>query len=214
MIKISKVEVQKNHKDRVNIFVDDEYYASMFLDTAVKYGIKKDLEIGEDLFKKYLIESEQNLAFNKAFNYLNTTFKTAKQMREYLKKKGYDEIIINNVITKLKEYDYLNDKKFAEIFVNSYKSKYGKNMLKNKLLNKGVSKQIIDEVLEDFESEDNVIDKLLAKKINNKPLTSDLLTKCIRFLSSRGFNYDEINSAIRKHKEKVNYKEQENESWD
>ena len=67
MIKISKIEVQKNHKDRVNIFVDDEFYASMYLDTAVRYGIKQGREIDELCFKNYLIESEQNIAFSKAF---------------------------------------------------------------------------------------------------------------------------------------------------
>ena len=52
----------------------------MFLDTAVKYGIRKDLEIDEDDLKKYLIESEQNLAFNKAFKYMDTALKTSKQI--------------------------------------------------------------------------------------------------------------------------------------
>lgn len=213
-MKISKVEVQKNHKDRVNIFVDDEYYSSMFLDTAVKYGIKKDLEINDEEFQKYLIESEQNLAFNKAFNYLNTTFKTAKQMRDYLNKKGYDSVIIDNVINKLKDYNYLDDKKFAEIYINSFKTKYGKNMLKNKLLSKGVSKNIIDELLNDFESKETIIEKLLIKKIGNKPITYDLLTKCSRFLSSRGFGFDEINYAIRKYKDKLSNVEDSDESWD
>ena len=213
MIKISKIEVQKNHKDRVNIFVDDEFYASMFLDTAVKYGIKKDVEIDEAIFKSYLIESEKNLAFNKALNYMNTALKTARQMREYLKKKGYDKSVVDYVIEKFIEYNYINDKNFAESYVNTYKNKYGKQMLKNKLLTKGVSKQVIDEVLEDFESETEVIDKLLIKKIGSKTLSDDLLTKCIRFLASRGFNYEEINSAIRKYKENISFKGEKDESW-
>lgn len=212
MIKISKIEVQKNHKDRVNIFVDDEFYSSMYLDTAVKYGIKQDKEIDEDDFKKYLIESEQNIAFSKAFKYMNTALKTKHQMREYLKKKGYDDIIVNNVIEKLEEYNYIDDRSFAESYVNTYKNKYGKNMLKSKLIGKGVSKQTVELVLEEFESEDSVIDKLLLKKISNKPITSELLTKCIRFLSGRGFSYDEINSAIKKYKSKI--KGEDYESWD
>lgn len=212
MIKISKIEVQKNHNDRVNVFVDDEYYASMYIDTAVKYGVAKDKEFEEESFKNYLTESEQNIAFSKAFKYLNTALKTKKQMRDYLKKKGYDDSVVNNVITKLQEYNYIDDKGYAESYVNAYKNKYGKSMLVCKLLSKGVAKNIIEEVLEDFESEDNVIDKLLAKKINNKQLSDELVAKCIRFLSSRGFNYEEISSAIKKYKSKIEVKE--DESWD
>ena len=204
MIRISKIEVQKKHDDRVSVFVDDEYYASMFLDTAVKYGIKKDLEIDEEVFKNYLIESEKNLAFNKSLNYLNTALKTTKQIRDYLSKKGYDKIIVDYVVDKLKEYNYLNDRMFAETYVSTYSNKYGKNMLKNKLFEKGISKSIIDEILGDYESEENVVDKLLQKKIGGKEITQDLLLKCTRFLAGRGFSFDQINTAIRKIKNNTN----------
>lgn len=214
-MKITKIEVQKNHNDRVSIFVDDEYYASMFLDTAVKYGIKKDCDIDEEDFKKYLVESEQNLAFNKAFNYMNTALKTSKQMRDYLKKKGYDESTIGNVIDKLKEYNYINDRAFAESYVNTYKTKYGKNMLKTKLMEKGVAKNIVDDVLDNYETNEMVIDKLLTKKVGKNQLTHEFVTKCIRFLSSRGFSFDEINSAIKRYKDaNQNDEGDDYESWD
>ena len=212
MIKISKIEVQKNHDDRVSIFVDDNYYASMFLDTAVKYGIKKDAEFDEDEFQKILIESEKNLAFNKAINYINTSLKTSKQLRDYLNKKGYDKITIDYVIDKLKEYNFLNDRQFAESYINTYRNKYGQNMLKNKLFEKGVNKDIIEEVLNDFETEETIIDKLLLKKIGNKQFDNDLYAKCLRFLAGRGFSFEEINSAIKRYKQQKG--ETYNESWD
>lgn len=215
MIVISKVEMQKKHKDRVNIFVDDEFYTSMFLDTAVKYSIKKGAEIDEELFKKQVTESEHNLAFSKALKYMDTTFKTTKQIRDYLTKKGYDEIIVSNVISKLKEYNYINDEIFAENYISTYKSKYGKNMLKSKLISKGVSKEIIDNILRNFETKNSVIDKMLLKKIGNKPVDRELLAKCTRFLAGRGFSFDEINSAIRRLKNNTNIDEgEEYESWD
>ena len=215
MIKISKIEVQKNHNDRVSLFVDDEYYVSMYLDTAVKYGIKQGVEIEEDILQKYLTESEQNIAFAKAFKYMDTALKTKKQMRDYLKKKGYDNIVVNNVIEKLEGYNYIDDKNFAESYVATYKNKYGKNMLINKLISKGVSKTIIDEVLDNFESKEEVIDKLLIKKIGNKPLDRDLLAKCTRFLAGRGFSFEEINLAIRRIKDSSGKDEGDNyEGWD
>ena len=210
MIKISKIEVQKNHNDRVSIFVDDNYYGSMFLDTAVKYGIKKDVEIDEDEFQKIIFESQKNLAFNKAINYINTAFKTAKQLRDYLSKKGYDKVIIDYVIEKLKEYNFIDDRNFAETYINTYRNKYGKNMLKNKLFEKGISKNIVEELLSDFEAEESIIDKLLVKKIGRKVFDDDLRQKCIRFLAGRGFSFEEINSAIRRYNKD---KEYNNESW-
>ena len=212
MIKISKIEVQKNHKDRVSIFVDDEYYASMYLDTAVKYGIEKDKELDEDQFKKLLLESDQNLAVSKAVKYLDTALKTTKQIREYLIKKGYDKIVIDHVIEKLKEYKFIDDQAFAEAYVRTYQNKYGKVMLKNKLFEKGVPKNIIEEILFEYESQEEIIDNLLSKKIGTQKLTPELLTKCTRFLAGRGFSFDEINSAIKRRK--LSNKGENYESWD
>lgn len=195
---ISKVEVQKNHNDRVSIFVDDKYFASMYLDTAVKHGIKKDLKIDEEKLKNYIIESEKHLAFDKAVNYQNTAFKTKKQIRDYLNKKGYDKIVVDYVIDKMCEYGFLDDEKFADMYISTYEKKYGPNMLKTKLIQKGVSKVIVEEKLSEFETNEDIIDKLLLKKLGNKPPTSENLTKCIRFLSSRGYDYDDIKKSINK----------------
>lgn len=198
LIKISKVEVQKNHNDRVSMFVDDAYFASMYLDTAVKYGIKKDLEIEEETFKKYIIESEKHLAFDKAVNYQSSAFKTKKQIRDYLNKKGYDKIVVDYVIDKMCEYKFLDDEKFADMYISSYDKKYGPNMLKTKLLQKGISKTIVDEKLKEYEPQEEIIDKMLLKKLGSKPPTQENLTKCIRFLSSRGYDYDNIKKSINK----------------
>ncbi len=196
MIKISKIEVQKNHDNRVSVFVDDEYFASLYLDTAVKYGVKKDAEYSEEKFAEIRQESENVLALNKANAYAGSAFKTTKQIRDYLKKKGYEKPTIDYVIEKLTSYNVINDKQFAESYVRTYEIKYGKNMLKTKLFEKGISKNIIEEVLEEFEAKEEIIDKLLIKKLGNKEINQDNLTKCIRFLSSRGFNFDEIKQAI------------------
>ena len=212
MIKISKVEIQKKHDKRVSIFVDDEYYASMLMDTCIKYGIKKDLEIDENVLHNYIFESEKQNALNKAMNYINTSYKTTKQVRDYLNKKGYDKSVIEFVILKLKEYNFLDDKKYAEVYVQTYSKKYGINMLKTKLFERGIHKDIVDECLKEFSSNNETIDSFLLKKINGKPLSQDLLTKCIRFLTGKGFKYDEIKSAISRYKE--NSGEEIDESWD
>ena len=195
---ISKVEVQKKHNDRVSIFVGDEYYLSMYLDTAVKYGIKKGLEIEEETLKNYVVESEKHLAFDKAINYQKSAFKTAKQIRDYLNKKGYDKMVVDYVIDKMLEYGMLDDEKFADMYISTYEKKYGPNMLKTKLMQKGISKKIIDEKFAEYEPIEEQIDKLLLKKLGSKPPTTENLTKCIRFLSSRGYDYDNIKKSINK----------------
>lgn len=196
MATITKIEVQKKDANKVSIFLDGEFYCGLYLDTAIKYSLKEDVEIDIKKLDEIVLESEKYLAFNKAINYLGEALKTEKQIRDYLYKKNYNKNTISYVVEKLKEYNYLNDEKYAENYIKTYRSKYGINMLRNKLYEKGISKNITENALSEFQSEDSEIYTLLVKKIGNKEVTNDLLTKCIRFLSGRGFSYDEIKNAI------------------
>ena len=107
-------------------------------------------------------------------------------------------MVVDYVIDKMLEYGMLDDEKFADMYISTYEKKYGPNMLKTKLMQKGISKKIIDEKFTEYEPIEEQIDKLLLKKLGSKPPTTENLTKCIRFLSSRGYDYDNIKKSINK----------------
>jgi regulatory protein len=44
-MKITKIEIQKNNKNRVNLFVDDNFFCGLSLETIVKNHIKENQEI-------------------------------------------------------------------------------------------------------------------------------------------------------------------------
>ncbi len=193
---ITKIEPQKKDKTKVSLFLDDKFYHGLFVDVVIKYSLKENQEIDVKWLEKIIIESEKQLAFNKALNYMGEAFKTKKQVYDYLKKKEYKSETIEYVIDKLKEYNYLNDEKYCEWYIRTHKNKYGKNMLKSKLYEKGISKNILENALNDFESDEDEILTLLRKKIGNKTLTQELLTKTIRFMAGRGFDYEDIKNVI------------------
>ncbi len=193
---ITKIEPQKNSADKVNLFIDDSFYHGLYNDFVIKYSLQEGQEIDLNWLNDVIVESEKVLAFNKAMNYMGEAFKTQKQIYDYLKKKEYKNETIKYVIEKLKEYNYLNDEKYCEWYIRTHRNKYGKNMLKTKLYEKGISKNDIENALADFKSDQNEIIGLLQKKIGNKPITHELLSKTIRFMAGRGYSFDEIKSAL------------------
>ncbi len=208
MITITKVEVQKRNTDRVNVYVDDEFYTGMALDVCVKYGIKAGTTIDEEQLQQIVLDSDKTLALNKVANYMQSALKTTKQIRDYLRKKGYNKQVEDYVIDKLKEYKYLDDTAYAKTYVEVYGRKCGKMKLVKQLSDKGVARDIIDSVLSDWEADPDVVLAVARKKLDNKPATYDNLSKVMNFLASRGYNYDEIKSAINV------LKENKDESWD
>ena len=92
---ITKIEVQKNNSERANIYIDDKFYAGISIEFVVKYGLKKGMDVDDDLFQNVLHDDLENEAFNKSIKSIGSALKSKKQMKDYLKKKEYPSDIIS-----------------------------------------------------------------------------------------------------------------------
>lgn len=210
MAKITKIEKQKKRDDKYNIFLDNEFYCGLYIDVCVRHGLKEGKEIEKETLDEYVLESEKTIALNKTAKYMQSALKTTKQIRDYLYKKGYEKVTIDYVVEKLKEYNYLDDQAYADAYLKTFKSKYGEYKLKEKLRLKGVGENIIDDSLKQIDNDDEIIYNLAIKYMKKKEPTSENFVKLSRFLSMRGFSYDDIKSVLNKLK-KGGF---EDASWD
>ena len=198
MSTITKVEMQKNNDQKVNLYLDGEFYSRVYLDTCVKYNLKSNIEIDRERLDNIIAESEKNLALNFSARFVNRSLKTAKQVRDYLRKKEFDEDIIDYVMEKLNEYGFINDDNYIISFCNTYQGKYGKNKLIAMLKQRGISDKKIDEYFNEVEIESSCYN-VAIKKAKSLDLSIDKdRAKLYRYLTSRGYDYDEIKSVIAK----------------
>ena len=195
-MKITKLEVQKNDKNRVNLYVDDEFYSGIPAELVYLEHLKTGLEIDEKDLKKIIFENEKSKAMSRVTKYIGSSLKTQQHIRDYLRKKEYSDDTIEFVMSKLVEYNYIDDKKYAQAYVLTYGKKYGKLKLKSQLKVKGVSEEIIECDLEDKKVER--IERVASKYLKNKVMSYEVSQKLFRFLYSRGYEFDEINSYINK----------------
>ena len=197
MSEITRLEIQKNNQNRANLYLDDKFFAGISLELCIKHHLKVGLEIEEDFLSELILEDEKVKAFDKAINYISSALKTTKQIRDYLRKKDYNPQTIDHVINKMIEYKYLDDEQYCRAFVSSYSSKYGKHKLVAALKSKGVSESIIDKILEEGKELKNSIESVAEKYLKNKERTPEVFAKLSRFLYSRGYEFDQINSCVR-----------------
>lgn len=193
-MEITKLEIQKNNESRVNLYLDDKFFCGVSLELVVKEHLKVGNEIDNEYLQNLILEDEKSKALSKAVKYIGSNLKTCKQIRDYLKKKEYNLITIDYVIEKLQEYNYIDDENFAKSYILTYEKKYGKLKLKSQLKLKGVSEKIIDKYLEDFKT-DSII-SVAKKYMKNKEFTFENCQKLSRFLYSRGYEFDDINSCV------------------
>ena len=122
-----------------------------------------------------------------------------KELERKLKMKGYDEEEISATILKLEEINYLNDDRFAEIFVRSRINKpLGENRIFQELIQKGVDKDTAKYAIENENADWFELALLLKTRRFGENLCTDFKEKGkqSRYLQYRGFNFDQIKYAL------------------
>lgn len=134
-------------------------------------------------------------AYKKAVKLLEIRLHTKFELRKKLKLRGINLDIIDQVIEKLIEQGYINDKQFAEVYLDNlirFKT-HGYFMLLKKLLERGIEKSLVEALLAEYfplEQEQKIAQRLVAKKNQLDK------AKLAKRLASRGFRSEVIRAVI------------------
>ena len=197
MPEITAITPQKHDKTRCNIEVDGRFFCGMELETVMRNRLKAGLSVTGEELSAMQLESEKTTAFDKALSYLSVSMKTEKQMRDYLKKKGYLEGVIDHVVAKLKEYGYIDDALYSASYSSSVSKRKGKRLIAAELKRKGVGDDAIESALSSIESETESAENVLKKYLRGKTLDKPTLQKAYRYLIGKGFDFDTAKSALK-----------------
>ena len=130
----------KKNKNRVNIYVDGAFAFALYLETAIQYGLKKDLDISGLDLKKVSQDDEKKYSMDAALKYIAFQMRSKKETRNKLKQKGVSEEAAKETIAKLEELGYLNDRVYAETYASELKERMGGRGIEHKLYEKGIDK--------------------------------------------------------------------------
>ncbi|MFQ5585921.1 MAG: regulatory protein RecX [Thermodesulfobacteriota bacterium] len=90
-----------------------------------------------------------------ALTYIAYRSRSIGEVREKLKRKGFDTSTIDEAIVRLTELGYLNDRRFAEEWVDSIarSKRWGKRRIVQGLIARGIERGIIEEAVKGFDGE-------------------------------------------------------------
>lgn len=199
---ITKIEAQKRSKDRVNIYVDEEYFMAVYAELVYTHSLKKGMEIDKESLESLLHDEMYIKAKNKALSILSKSDQSEKKLREKLLN-DYDENIVEEVIEFLKGYKLIDDNLLAEKIVhdNMNLSKFGKNKIKQNLYNKGIAASDIQDAISQIDPDEEYENaKYLAEKRLKRLKGEDknkINQKIYQHLAYKGFSYDIIKRVLR-----------------
>ena len=147
-------------------------------------------------------EAEQEIvksARKKALRLLEYQDRTRKMLLDRLIDEGFPEFAAEDAVQYAESFHYLDDARFAEIYVRNNSLRKSRFEMKGALREKGVPEDFIEEALLSCETdEESCVKELFLKKYASKDL-SDPKTyeKAFRYFSGKGFSYETIRKALR-----------------
>lgn len=209
-MKISKL-VQSKKAGLVQIFADDEYIASISMNSLIKFSLYQGKEVSESEWAEILRDDIFQKMLFLAIKQISSRPRSVFEIKQYLKKKIairiQDELsaktIAEQVIDKLLDQKYLDDAGFCEWWINNRQEFKGKSRaeLQSELRQKGVSSVIVETALNSLLNADDqgdVIRRTAYKKFKIDKLPSDKKSalKVYNYFLRRGFSYDFVKSAL------------------
>lgn len=197
--------IRRNVKDggRCSVFVDDVFLAACPIDVATSLGLRKGLEMTDDLERQLRKEDRRMVLRQKTYHFATYKPRTERQVLDYLVGREAAPEEIDDVMAWLKEFRLLDDRIYAERFLDAARERkpLSRSMAKRTLARKGVPESVIDHVLAEHYTVDDAINaarRVASKKLRMITSASDKERdeKLMRFLQYRGYPWDVIRTVL------------------
>ena len=196
MAQITAITPQVKDKERVNVYVDGRFYCGMRLETVMASRLKVGDEIAPERLDEIQEENERAQALDKAMTHLSSTMKTEKQMRDFLKKKGYVDGVCDYVLEKLREYRFVDDAQYCAQYAETAGRNMGARRIAMELKQRGADEAAIEGALSGLTGQSEAAKAAAQKYMKNREFTRENLSKTFRYLMGRGFDYETAKEAL------------------
>ena len=189
--------IEQHTKTKVKVCLDNRTDFQLYKREIDKYGITEGEELSnyDEILNEVLIPR----AKKRAMHLLEKMDRTKADIRSKLRRNGYPDEAINAAIEYIESYNYLNDERYAYMYVRNYCNSRSRNRIMQDLYRKGVDKDTINDAIESEYTvdEEDLIRMYIIKRgydVDNASMKDR--DKMFRFLISKGFPLDEIQRFI------------------
>jgi len=199
MSRITALRAGKGRRKRVNIYLDGKYAFSLAAEVAAKESLQVEQELSADDIKTLSRSDDLHRCFSAATLYLSYRPRSEPELRERLRRRGFDGDCVEQTVARLKKQGLLDDTAFAQFWTENrdYFSPRSQRLTRLELRKKGVPEEIIDRAVNNINDEDSAYRAGLKKARSLS--RSDY--PCFRrrlgdHLKRRGFSYGVINHTV------------------
>lgn len=203
-LSITDIQPQKRNKERFSLFHKKLFLIGVSLETLSDFSLKKGDLLNLELFHELKKTEDYHAIKESCLGYLSRRAHASFELESKLRKKGYGEKNIQQVIRELSDKGWIDDENFAVSYAaeKAELNRWGPNKIRSALYNKGLGKNLVDksinEAFKNLQPQQICVDLALKKK--RKFLREDdpfkRKQKIYRYLASRGFSSSNITQAL------------------
>ena len=221
---VTEMKAGVKNPERVNVYVNSKFAFSLDVAQVVDYKLKTGAVLSREQLVELEKASEFGKLYQRTLEWVLLRPRSVREVRDYLLRKlkmsssgrssrpssrgslssprsncgcPSEDIfeLSGQVLERLVSRGYLDDRRFAEFWVENRFVKKGvsRKRLRMELAKKGVAKEIIDEVLDVRDDEEE-----LRKMIARKWAKYDDKQKLMAYLCRQGFSYDLVKELVEK----------------
>ncbi len=191
------------NKSRYRVYLDGQFAFVVYKGELGRFRLAEGKEIEEESYRCIMEEILPKRAKLRCMNLLQSRDYTEKQLEEKLRQGEYPAQCIDEAVSYVKSYGYINDRNYAKTYIEYHIEDRSKARIETDLLRKGISKELIRDVFEELkesgieQNETDMISALLQKKgYQAGNATVDERQKMYGFLFRKGFSADAITKAL------------------
>ena len=198
-----KFRIKNKSKKIFIVYSEDKVWG--ILPEKILHFFSLDIEKEVELSKGKSRELRKQItiyAWDRLLNFLTYRERSIWECKIFLDQLYLDPEISEKLIEKAISNNFVNDERFAELFVESLiAKKKNSTEIKIKLFEKHISGKIINKVLAEkysAEIEENILTENVIKTLSKYSGFSDKekIEKCLNYLTRRGFSYYEVKEKI------------------
>lgn len=197
---ITALEVQKRNKERVNVYLDDEFAFGLNIMEAAK--LRKGQALTDEEIATLTEDDAIHKAVERGIDFLSYRPRSVDEVRRNLVQKEIPESIVSVAIERLQTLGYLDDEAFARFWIENRDTfkPMSPMALRYELRQKGVSDDVLNHLIDDLLDVQDSAYRAAQKPIQRYrgKTRQEFKQKLGGMLQRRGFNYGVITDVIQR----------------
>jgi len=199
MKKITAIRAGKGRDNRVIVFLDGKRAFSLETEVVVKGNLRVGQELAESDITGLIGDDNFHRCLSAAAQYLGYRPRSEFELRERLKRRGFNLDCIEVVMDRLKEQGLVDDKAFARFWRDSRESfnPRSQRLTRLELRRKGVAEEVVNKAVDAIDDENSAY-RAARNKVGHLSQSDyrSFYRRLGGYLQRRGFDYAVVRHTV------------------